>query len=142
MKRLAISAIFAISSVAQAGFPQLASFQGAGESLSCEQNLTENYNKTSTVFQITGLDVAFGHRDSVKLKIEAYASALSVSLGSVNCTEAILGLSPGRLDVNGCRLIRNGRQEIEVCVLNSSLGLFTVTQDYSGDLNVIFTAWD
>jgi hypothetical protein len=78
----------------------------------------------------------------VKLKMHAYTNSLSVALGSLNCTDGELGFAPKRLDINGCRLIRNGRKETEVCVLNSTLGLFTITQDYSGDLNVIFTAWD
>jgi hypothetical protein len=142
VKRLAISAILAISSVAYAGMPQVSSLSSGEIYPECIQNLTSNYSKTSTVFQVTGLDVSFGNRDDVKLKMYTYANSLSLALGSLNCASGELGLAPKRLDINGCRLIRNGRKETEVCVLNSTLGLFTITQDYSGDLNVIFTAWD
>ncbi len=136
---LAVLAMF--SSVAQAGIPQV--FPATMDKYrTCAENLTDGYSKTSVVFQVIGLDTPFGYEDKASIKMNIMSSSLSVALGTLHCTDNDLGIAPQRLDINGCRLIRNGRKETEVCVLNSAIGLFTLTQDYTGNLNVIFTAWD
>lgn len=117
--------------------PELTTLEWNGkfdEKVDCYEFLTNGYSQDSRAFQITESDLV----NIDDTGIELAESAVNQLISDSQC-KLDIPLDFGRSD---CREIVPGVATSTSCYIEASLGYFLTSEDYLGNINIVFNRWD